>query len=121
MAIELNEKVRHNGVTFLAGDIIEKIKNVEAERLVDLGVASFVREIPSLPKNEVSGSDQIVPPVHDPEADYQALDEAYTLEELKETAAGVEALNFKGTISKKDLITLIIESGKIDEFFEETE
>ncbi|MGE6379554.1 hypothetical protein [Peribacillus muralis] len=121
MAIELNEKVRHNGETFLVGDIIENIKQVEAKRLVDLGVASFVREIPSLSENEVPGSDQDISPVHDPEEDYQALDEAYTLEDLKETAAGVEGLDFKGTISKKDLIALIIKSGKIDEFFEETE
>ncbi|MFS0810784.1 DUF7210 family protein [Peribacillus phoenicis] len=121
MAIELNEKVRHNGETFLAGDIIEKIKKVEAERLVDLGVASFVREISSVTKDDEPDSGQIVHSVNNPEEDYQALDEAYTLEDLKETAAGVEGLNFKGTISKKDLITLIIESGKIDDFFEETE
>lgn len=119
MAIELHEKVRHNGEIFLSGEIIEKIEKVEAKRLVSLGVASFVREIPSLSPNENKDSDEDIPLSRDTDDDYKALDEDYTHEELKEMALTVDGLEFKSNILKKDLIHLIIESGKVEAFFEE--
>ncbi|MCM3567856.1 hypothetical protein [Neobacillus mesonae] len=110
--IQLLESVRHSGKVYSTGEVITKIKDKEAQRLVNLGVAFFVGD--SFKKQD---ENDLKPDVDD----YQALDDAYTLEELKEVAQTIEGLEFKGNISKKDLITLIIESGKLGAFFEDEE
>ena len=118
MAIEVKDRVRHNGKTYMAGEIIEEIKKADADRLVDIGVASFLRE--HTVSQPVTGGDTSNKPSFSPEEeeDSKALDEEFSLVELKEEAVKV-GIEFKGTITKKELITLIIEQGKVAEFFDE--
>ncbi|WP_260288456.1 hypothetical protein [Peribacillus aracenensis] len=111
----------HDGEKFKPGQVIPSMNEEVAKQLVKDRAAFFVDETPFSIKDENQDSSKTTSSLDDSEDDFKVLDEAYTLDELKETAAGVDGVDFKGTISKKDLITLIIESGKIDEFFEETE
>ncbi len=119
MAIELKGNVRHNGKNYLVGETIEKIKKDEAQRLVDLGVAFFTHGISPSYGKDVINLDNVgeIHPVDD-EDPAKLLDESYSYEDLKETAAAV-GLEFKGNIGKKSLIALIVEQNKVDDFFEE--
>jgi hypothetical protein len=44
MSVIAEERIRHNGNVFEAGDLIEDISNKDAKRLVDLGSAKPYQE-----------------------------------------------------------------------------
>ncbi|WP_106494892.1 DUF7210 family protein [Lentibacillus sp. Marseille-P4043] len=118
--IKLSEKVTHDGKTYDPGNIIEKINNQQAQRLVNLGVAFFVGKIEnSEPSEDPEKEDQASP------EDLQHLNAKEELEsidyfDLKSIAKEVE-LEFSGNISKADLIGLIVENQKVDEVLALTE
>lgn len=116
MIIEVKTRVRHNGKIYSPGSVIEHIKQDEAKRLVDLGDASFVRTIPAV---QDAGGQESEPPVFD-ESVVEEFKEVYEYAELKKTAAEV-GLEFPGNISFKDLVKLIVEQNKVNEFFEDEE
>lgn len=119
--IQANERIIHNGKTYESGTIIEKINKQEAERLVDLGVAFFVSENENSESLKESSSD------HEDEGPGEK-DQLNTEEELDlieysdlKTIAKEVGLDFAGNISKKNLITLIIEEKKVEEVLDLTE
>lgn len=112
--IELKGIVTHDGKTYEPGEVIEKINTDQAQRLVDLGVAFFI--------SEKTPSNDDVPPNNDNEnkVDYEGELDLLEYNDLKIVAKEV-GLDFKGNISKKDLIHLIINEGKADEVLKLTE
>lgn len=106
----------HKDRKFVPGEIITSIDDSSAQQLVKDGAALFVNEPVIQPPKETNPLSPIEN--KDEEDDYKALDEGYSYEELKEQA-GIVGLTFKGNISKADLIHLIINQGKTDEFFED--
>ena len=107
----------HKDRKFVPGEIITSIDDSSAQQLVKDGAALFVNEPVIQPPKETIPLSPIEN--KDEEDDYKALDEGYTHEELKEMALTVDGLEFKSNILKKDLIHLIIDSGKVEAFFEE--
>lgn len=120
MAIKAKETIRHNGTRYQVNDVINDINIEEAERLVKLGVASFIKE-EYIERTKEDGEDTRKP--EKGKIDYKSqLDEKFNANQLKETAkkTGIE---FQSNISKTKLIDLIIEIGKAEEIinFEEEE
>lgn len=106
--IEITGNVKHDGESFVSGDKIEKIKEEQAQRLVDLGVAFFI-------DSKVADNDK------DPNnALRKEIDEAFGYADLKEAALAV-GLEFPGNISMQNLIDLVINEGKAEEVFSITE
>lgn len=97
------ENIRHNGVEYNADQEILDIENKDAERLVSLGVAFFMRQ-------GNLGQDTTNIKLDKREL----LDNTFNATELKEAAHEV-GLEFPGNISKVNLIELIISSEKADE------
>lgn len=112
--IEVTGRVRHDGETYKPGDIIEQINKQQAQRLVDLGVAFFISGKLPLPNEGLRNTEE--------EIDENYQEELNLLEyaDLKTVAKEV-GLEFKGNISKKDLIDLIINKGKADKILALTE
>jgi len=101
--IIVKERIRHNGVDYEEDDEIVNIDITEAERLVKLGVAFFMRQGIPLQNIEDIKLDK-----------RELLDNAFNATELKEAAQEV-GLEFPGNISKVNLIELIVSSEKADE------
>ena len=98
MTITVKSNVRHNGKSYNSGDVISDIKEKDAKRLIDLGVAFFDGE-------KVTNR-----------TDYaELLDDEFTATELKE-AAKEAGLEFPGNISKENLIKQIVKEGKAEQF-----
>lgn len=102
MVIKLNERVTHDGEVFEPGKMITKIKDEQAERLVNLGVASFVETVQVQDEDPPEG-----PPVGD------NLFEGIELAELKDAAKEV-GVEFSGNIGLETLIKRIEEEGKTE-------
>lgn len=132
--IRLIGRVRHDGKTYEPGETIENIKENEAQRLVSLGVAFFIGQvnIPHDEHQEVSTNKQDSTDEEHQEVStnkQDSVDETVNYEEeldlieyndLKLVAKEV-GLEFKGNISKKNLIKLILEEGKTDDILAFTE
>lgn len=127
MSVKVIYSVRHNGASYLPGDVINEISDTEAERLVSLGAAySYgdqhfpVSKVAPEPKGDSNGdeddnkSDGLLTELEEIASD---LDASYTLEELKERSNEI-GFEFKNSISKKELIALIISENKADDFFD---
>lgn len=109
--LQVRSRIIHNGKTYEPDEIIEDIKNDEATRLVDLGVAFFVKTIPvSNDDTGKSGNTNI--------EDAEDLDKAYKADGLKEMATSI-GMEFDEKITKTNLINQIIDEGRVDEFFTE--
>ena len=133
--IRLIGRVRHNGQTYEPGETIENIKKNEAQRLVNLGVAFFIGKINLPPDEECQEVSTIKQDSTDEEHQEDSIDKQDSVDEtvnyeeeldlieyndLKLVAKEV-GLEFKGNISKKNLIKLIIEKRKADEVLAFTE
>lgn len=116
--IKLKGKVTHDGKSYEPGQTIEKINNKQAQRLIDLGVAFFIGEKQNSSTPENKNQDD----TNHPDNDVNLKEEldAIDYNDLKEVSKEI-GLEFKGNISKKDLITLIIENEKAQEILELTE
>ncbi|WP_100406668.1 hypothetical protein [Bacillus solitudinis] len=95
--IKLKEPVVHDGASYEAGELIEKIEKNQAQRLVGLGVAFFVAENNSPPSKEGL------------ELSFEGIE----LEELKEAAKDAE-VTFNAQIGLEKLIERIKEEGKVE-------
>lgn len=111
MKLMIKSPIRHDGVSYKKGQTIDITDEKAVQRLYNLGVVSFVTENPF-----EKADDYQIGKVDD----YQSLDEAYKADELKQQAIEL-GIEFDKNISKKDLINLIIEQGKVAEFFDEEE
>lgn len=130
MSVKVLFSVRHNGKDYGTGSVIENINDADANRLINLGVAyrDVNQKTPSShiekkdknpPLNDEGGGKSELPLTEEEEVTAD-LDEAYTLDELKERANEIE-LGFKSSISKKELISLIISTNRVDEFLDDDE
>lgn len=116
--INLKEDVIHDGESYQAGEDIEIIERKQAQRLVDLGVAVFVgKRTPSEAEENLVEDDE-----EEKKHDVNYKEEINTIgyNDLKLVATEV-GMKFKGNISKKDLISLIIKEGKAEEALSLTE
>lgn len=96
-------KIKHNGVKYIDGDEIVDITEVDAKRLVDLGVAFFMHQrspVQDITKIKLDNR--------------ELMDNTFNAAELKDAAKEV-GLEFPSNISKANLIELILSSNKADE------
>lgn len=111
MAIKLTETIRHNGIRYPIGTVTDEIKDEDAKRLVKLGVAFYVKEIPVEEPEEPES----------PEAKNRDLrkeiDERFNAGELKEVALDL-GIEFQSNISKTNLLDLIMKLEKAEEALE---
>lgn len=113
--------LRHNGVRFLDGDIIDadQLEAAHAKRLIAMGAIV-----------EVAVNDEVVVVTVNPDGQQAVqtdeepvnvtLDVNFSHPELVEGAKD-EGLTFRNNISKKALIELIIENGKENYFLDQLE
>lgn len=112
--------IRHDGVQYKKGALIEGLTAKAAQRLVDIKAAEYVVS----PEEELKKQKvQAPPPVVTPEqfAEYaKDLDELYNADELKREAKEV-GVDLTGITKKEDVIAAIINQGKADELLEDDE
>jgi len=115
--IRAKHAIRHNGITYKKGALIEGLTVSEKERLVRLKSAEFVIS----PEEEMK-KQQVANNVEIPKELFEelrkALDEEYNAEELKREAKDV-GVDLTGLTRKDDIIEAIIRQGKADELLEE--
>lgn len=118
--IRAKHNIRHDGVAYKKGAIIEGLTKDENERLVKLKAAEFIiTPQEELQKQKVTNSFKEIPPEQFEEL-RAALDDLYNAEELKREAveAGVDLTD---TTRKAEVIAAIINQGKADELLEDEE
>lgn len=115
MAVKVNKIIRHDGEFYHPGDIIFKIKENEAQRLVKKGLARIidVEEVEE-PSTDVTNE------LNHEETLEEVLDLNFNTDELK-SGAKEQGLSFKANISKKDLINLIAEENAENYFLDQLE
>jgi len=116
--IRAKHNIRHDGVAYKKGAIIEGLTKDENERLVKLKAAEFIiTPQEELQKQKVTNSFKEIPPEQFEEL-RAALDDLYNAEELKREAveAGVDLTD---TTRKAEVIAAIINQGKADELLED--
>ena len=116
--IRAKHNIRHDGVAYKKGAIIEGLTKVENERLVKLKAAEFIiTPQEELQKQKVTNSFKEIPPEQFEEL-RAALDDLYNAEELKREAieAGVDLTD---ATRKAEVIAAIINQGKADELLED--
>lgn len=116
--IRAKHVIRHNGVSYKKGAIIEGLTVSEAERLVRLKSAEYViSPEEELKKQQVANDVKEIPKELFEEL-RKALDEEYNAEELKREAKDV-GVDLTGLTRKDDIIEAIIKQGKADELLED--
>lgn len=116
--IRAKHNIRHDGVAYKKGAIIEGLTKDENERLVKLKAAEFIiTPQEELQKQKVTNSFKEIPPEQFEEL-RAALDDLYNAEELKREAveAGVDLTD---ATRKAEVIAAIINQGKADELLED--
>lgn len=116
--IRAKHNIRHDGVAYKKGAIIEGLTKDENERLVKLKAAEFIiTPQEELKKQKVTNSFKEIPPEQFEEL-RAALDDLYNAEELKREAveAGVDLTD---ATRKAEVIAAIINQGKADELLED--
>lgn len=115
--IQAVERIRHDGKIYEPGEKINKITQKEAKRLVDLGVAFFIGE-----KDEVDDSKKLEEKAATEDQGINIEEELESIDsnDLKVLAKEV-GLEFSKSISKKNLIALIIEKNKAEDILKLTE
>lgn len=116
--IRAKHNIRHDGVAYKKGAIIEGLTKDENERLVKLKAAEFIiTPQEELQKQKVKNSFKEIPPEQFEEL-RAALDDLYNAEELKREAveAGVDLTD---ATRKAEVIAAIINQGKADELLED--
>src|SRR5690606_15285569 len=115
--IRAKHNIRHNGVTYKKGAILDGLKPEEEERLVVLKAAEYIIS-PSdeLKKQQVKGDKVEISPTEFEELRV-ALDEEYNAEELKRAAKEV-GVDLTGASTKAEVIAAIINQNKADELLE---
>lgn len=108
MAIKITENVRHNGTKYPAGAIINEMSKEDEKRLIKLGVAFYVKEIPV---EEVEAQEDLEESKTDIR---EEMDRRFNAAELKEVALDL-GIEFQHNISKAKLLDRIIELGKGEE------
>ncbi|MGG3448636.1 hypothetical protein ABER98_01745 [Domibacillus aminovorans] len=118
--IKFKTGVRYNGTRYAKGQIESGFSEKEVSLLVEENVA-FVVGVPSVEddKENIDSNDKSkldTPPADtDNEQMFRELDENWNADELKIDAERL-GIEFEKKISKKDLIQLIVEAGRADEF-----
>lgn len=111
--------LRHNGVRFLDGDIIEveQLDDVHAKRLLGMGaiVEVAVDDTEEVIVAVAASGEAMVQ--SDDEPVEVTLDVNFSHQELVDDAKEL-GLDFRGNISKKALIELIIEKGQEQHFLD---
>lgn len=116
--IRAKHNIRHDGVAYKKGAIIDGLTKDENERLVKLKAAEFViTPQEELQKQKVTNNFTEIPPEQFEELS-KDLDDAYNAEELKRAAQEV-GVDLSGASRKSDIIAAIINQGKADELLEE--
>lgn len=116
--IRAKHNIRHDGVSYKKGAIIEGLTEKEKERLVKLKAAEFIiTPQEELQKQKVNNDFKVVPPEQFEELSKE-LDDLYNAEELKKAAAEV-GVDLTGVTRKSDVIEAIINQGKADELLED--
>jgi hypothetical protein len=105
---EGNVKVYHTG------DPIEDLNEDDIKHLINTGAAYSTTREDDIQLNEP------LPPLDDNDDILKDFKEAYEYDELKTEASAV-GLTFPGNISFKNLVKLIVENGKVNEFFDDEE
>lgn len=116
--IRAKHNIRHDGVAYKKGAIIEGLTKDENERLVKLKAAEFIiTPQEELQKQKVTNSFKEIP-LEQFEELRAALDDLYNAEELKREAveAGVDLTD---ATRKAEVIAAIINQGKADELLED--
>lgn len=108
--VKLTGRVLYNDKDYKPGDIINDIDNEAAERLVKGNVAFFVGHHLNEELTPVSSTVE-EEPVED------VLKANFTLEELKEEADTFD-LKYPKSITKPEMIKLIIEEGKAQHYLD---
>ena len=118
--IRAKHNIRHDGVTYLKGAIIEGLTKEDSERLVKLKAAEFViTPQEELRKQKIDNNSHEIP--HELFEELSAaLDNLYNAEELKREAIDV-GVDLTGVTRKPDVIKAIINQGKADELLEDEE
>lgn len=122
-SVKLNENVRHNQNDYGINEVIHDLSEKEAQRLVKLGAGYIVGESGNPLLNE--NNEKNIPPIDPPELTQEETDlredlkAQFEYSELKKAAKEELGLEFQGNISHEKLISLIIESGKANDLFEE--
>lgn len=110
--------VRYNGTRYAKGQVESGLSEKEVALFVKEDVA-FVVGVPSTSLDEAStgqenGKQNVPPGDEENEAVYRDLDENWNADELKVDAERI-GIEFDKKTLKKDLINLIIESGRAEE------
>lgn len=117
--IRAKHNIRHSGVTYKKGTIIDGLTKAEEERLVKLKSAEYVIS----PNEEIQQQQTQQTANVDPQLFEElrvALDELYNLDDLKRDAIDI-GVNLTGVTRKPDVITAIINQGKANELLEDEE
>ena len=116
--IRAKHNIRHDGVSYKKGAIIEGLTIKENERLVKLKAAEFViTPQEELQKQKVENNFTEIPPERFEELS-KDLDDLYNAEELKKAAIDV-GVDLTNVTRKPDVIAAIINQGKADELLED--
>lgn len=116
--IRAKHYIRHNGVQYKAGAILEGLTIEEKERLVTLKSAEYILSPEDeLKQQQVSGEAFAVSPNQFEELSAE-LDDLYNADELKRAATEV-GVDLTGISRKSDVIAAIINQGKADELLED--
>jgi hypothetical protein len=102
-----------NLIQYLGGEAIHDLTSEDAKHLLNTGAAR-------LPEVEIEKSNELNLVTDVDEDILKDFKEAYEYDELKKEAVEV-GLEFPKNISFKNLVKLIVQSGKVSEFFEEEE
>lgn len=118
--IRAKHPIRHNGVTYKKGVLIENLSDEAEKHLVNLKAAEYVispdEEVQQQQQSEQTFS--IDPKLFENiKAD---LDNLYNADELKREAKAV-GVDLTGITKKEDVIAAIINQGKADELLEDEE
>lgn len=109
--IRAKHNIRHDGVTYLKGAIIEGLTKEDSERLVKLKAAEFViTPQEELRKQKIDNNSHEIPPELFEELSAE-LDDLYNADELKRAATEV-GVDLTGISRKSDVIAAIINQGK---------
>lgn len=116
MSVECKGRISHDGESYEPGEVIEKISEEEAQRLVDLGVAFFV---PGKGRISAQTNENTPPDKHNngeskPPTNDDDPFEGIELADLKE-AAKEAGVNFNANIGFETLVERIKEEGKVED------
>lgn len=116
--IRAKHNIRHDGVTYLKGAIIEGLTKEDSERLVKLKAAEFViTPQEELRKQKIDNNSHEIPPELFEELSAE-LDDLYNADELKRAATEV-GVDLTGISRKSDVIAAIINQSKANELLED--